>query len=211
MTRVCGSNETVDGHGCMNLVSDSGNHCAAGHSCILVAPDPFDPEHIGFITENIKAAIDFAEQSLLQETSATGVEEFVTAIRSQPKNGVEWHQPWVMQFDAAEFYALGTVASVHYGDETIDIENEGPRGWVREDKTSKGNPLYVLTPVEFRKQFPDGKLPTADGENGWVMINHGWFALYQLSLENREGYDALCFDSLVKATWHAMKILKGET
>ena len=38
MTRVCGSNETAAGHGCTNLVSDNGDHCAAGYKS--VPPNP---------------------------------------------------------------------------------------------------------------------------------------------------------------------------
>lgn len=36
MSRICGFSETSAGHGCMNLVSDGGDHCSAGHSCMPV-------------------------------------------------------------------------------------------------------------------------------------------------------------------------------
>lgn len=33
MTKICGA-KTIAGHGCMNPVSDDGDHCAAGHLCV---------------------------------------------------------------------------------------------------------------------------------------------------------------------------------
>ena len=37
----------------------------------------------------------------------------------------------------------------------------------------------------FWKQFPDGKLPVY-GENGWSVIEHGWFTLYPSALAPEE-------------------------
>ena len=177
MTRVCGSNETANGHGCMNLVSDDGDHCAAGHQCVPIVSDAFSPEHIGLTVKDVKAKIAFAEQALLQETSVPEIEEFVVAIRSQSKIGVEWHQQQVAPFDAAEFYASGLVASVHCGTITIKIEGAGIRTLIREGGANIHGPLLAEGPFEFRKLFPNGKLP-ADGEDGWIAVGNGGYFIF---------------------------------
>ena len=137
MTRVCGSNKTATGHGCMNLVSNFGDHCSAGHLCL---PVNF------LLAENHTALL-----------LSLAVDDTIPS----PTIWEEWHQHYngVHQFEAPEFYAPGVVVSVHYGsNETIKVWSEGEHHWEREGEV--GLPwLSIRKPKEFRKQFPNGELP----------------------------------------------------
>lgn len=170
MTRVCGSNETATGHGCMNLVADIGDHCAAGHKSIPTSLDLSPKNKASYIVEAI-----FADEQCSHET-----EELIDSSESQAELWVEWHQPQVAPFDGAEFYTVGPLASVHYNGDTIGIWSEGVRYWVRKGK--KQNVVQALhTPEEFRREFPNGKLPN-HGEPRWIIIAYGWFGVSSLSV-----------------------------
>ena len=192
MTRICGI-KTVAGHGCMNLVSDDGDHCAAGHPRVPIGVSAGSP-----ISASGHDVVAF-----LQEPEAFEVEQLV-ALVDTTEIWEEWHQPGVAPFDAPEFYAPEVVVSVHCGDEIIGIEGEGDRCWERQDET--GALLLVEDPEEFRERFPNGKLP-ADGENGWAVVNNGWLTLYQIPGNGPTTEDV--FFSLTEAVEYAQDMLRA--
>lgn len=201
MTRACGSNETVNGHGCMNLVSDVGDHCSAGHQC--VPPGLNAKSH----KPNNGETSSFSVAALTDMVGEFEIEELVAAFPySQPQIWMEWHQKREAKFDTAEFYYLGSVASVHCGDEIIEIENEGDRKWKWESRTGLFGGMSIQNPKEFREQFPDGKLP-ADGENGWTVVNNGWFTLYQPGFDDPATDEP--FFSLEEAVEYAKNVLEA--
>ena len=128
-TRVCGFDKTATGHGRMNLVSNGGGHCSAGHPC----------ESIWTPSMAKKTAHVVAEELLLGETdrethaqtvnalrsrnallTALEVEGFATSSKSQVAIWVEWHHPPTAPFDAPEFFALGPIASIYCGNGIIE-------------------------------------------------------------------------------------------
>ena len=177
MTRVCGSNETANGHGCMNLVSDDGDHCAAGHQCVPIVSDAFSPEHIGLTVKDVKAKIAFAEQALLQETSVPEIENSSLLYAHSQRsglNGINNKLPRSMLLSSTPQgwwrpYIAGTI--------TIKIEGAGIRTLIREGGANIHGPLLAEGPFEFRKLFPNGKLP-ADGEDGWIAVGNGGYFIF---------------------------------
>jgi hypothetical protein len=185
----------------MNLVSDGGDHCAAGH---WTEPDyqivPIS--HWNQLEEDSEIP---SEEALTFEA-----EELAIASRQGPKIWLEWHQQQVAPFDDAEFYALGPVVSVHYSDEKNEIWDEiievwsGEQAdWRQEDET--GRIIQSLhDPEEFRKQFPDGKLPDYHKKDGWTIIRGGRFVLSSFSAS----VDNDIFYSLTNAVEYAKDTLR---
>jgi hypothetical protein len=181
----------------MNPVSDTGDHCAAGHES--VPPGAKDGNHL-HACDTTKC---YCEAFSASKTLDFETEELATSTHPHSEIWVEWHQGRETKFDDAEFYALGSVASVHCGDEIIEVENEGDRNWERESGLTFPA-VSVRKPEEFCERFPDGKLPV-DGEDGWAVINNGWFALYQPGLSDPVTDDV--FFSLEEAVEYAKNML----
>jgi hypothetical protein len=114
MTRVCGSNETAAGHGCTNLVSDNGDHCAAGYKSVPPNPN----------CEHEDKTSCFCESVLTGKPWSPETEELATPPHAQQRIRVEWYQVQEAKFDDAELYNLGSMASVHCGYEMIENEGE---------------------------------------------------------------------------------------
>jgi hypothetical protein len=162
----------------MNLVSNTGDHCAAGHKSA-----PFNLDCSCEVeTEKHKPtsgkASCFCEAILTGKPWSFEAEELVTSPRPrpQPRIWVKWYQRRIAKFDDPEFYAIGLVASVGCGDDMFRIVGEGDRCWEQKGETTSGN-LSIQNSKDFREQFPNGKLP-ADGENGWTVVHEGCFELY---------------------------------
>ena len=139
MTRICGT-KTVSGHGCMNPVSDGGDHCSAGHQCVPVCQG----ECIDIVAGHWEASFE--------------AEQLVVLAQSQPKIGVEWHQQQVAPFDNPEFYDPGLVAFVRCGDEVIGVADEGERCWERASGLTFPA-MRVQEAEEFQKAVPGRQAP----------------------------------------------------
>jgi hypothetical protein len=152
----------------MNLVSDMGDHCAAGHWTDSLYHKVASHWTLAGADELVSAN----NKELICE-----VDDLVVSGQQRPGIWVEWCQQQTAPFDAAEFYAKGLVASVHGGYITIKIEGAGVRTLIRGNDANRHGPLLVEAPFEFRKLFPSGQLP-ADGEDGWTPAgNGGYFKL----------------------------------
>jgi hypothetical protein len=179
----------------MNLVSDDGDHCAAGHWT--------EPDYQIAPTSHWNQPEEDSEV-LSEEAWTSEVEELAVSSRQGPKIWLGWHQQQVAPFDDAEFYALGPVVSVHYSDEKNEIWDEiieiwslGERDWQQKDEV-RGITWNIHDPEEFRKQFPNGRLPDR-GEDGWTIICSGCFSLSSFSVPVSDGV----FYSLTNAIQYA--------
>jgi hypothetical protein len=177
----------------MNLVSDGGDHCAAGH--------PSEPVY-HVLSSGTPSGEDTAVSPEVAWTSE--IEELVNSTQSQMKIWVEWHQQQVAPFDDPEFYTLGSVAFVYCSmpgnKEVIEIKSEGERVWIQEDPV-RGITWNLQEPEEFRLRFPNGQLPDK-GEDGWKILYCGWFWL-SASIP----VDTDVFYSLTKAIGYARDVL----
>jgi hypothetical protein len=179
----------------MNPVSEAGDHCAAGHWCV---PDHADAKSY---TPTVTSVAISAEEPVVFETEAL-------ADSGHPAIWLEWHQRRVAKFDAPEFYGPGPVVSVYCADnaEAIEITGEEESYWKNEFTG-----LCLRGPEEFRKQFPDGKLPDlSNDESGWCAIQCMYFSLDHSSFSSPEalvlGWGEAAFFSLTRALGGAITV-----
>jgi hypothetical protein len=76
-----------------------------------------------------------------------------------------------IMFDDPEFYDVGHCAtvSVNSGKKVL-IMSEGERC------LTSSNGEVLRTALDFRKRFPNGKIP--DESSDWTWVNNGWFEVY---------------------------------
>ena len=113
MTRVCGSNETAAGHGCTNLVSDNGDHCAAGYKSVPPNPN----------CEHEDKTSCFCESVLTGKPWSPETEELATPPHAQQRIRVEWYQVQEAKFDDAR-----ALQSRVDGIRTLRIRDDRERG-----------------------------------------------------------------------------------
>lgn len=126
---------------------------------------------------------------------------------------VTWHQGIEPKFDAGrdlrldspEFYEHGHVVTIERFGYSITIDSEGERDLEHHcSETDKDHEdFHVRTPAEFRERFPDGEIPSDDGDL-WEWHNNAWFDLYG---PDGEHLDRVCY-SLLEALYEADRIFE---
>lgn len=91
---------------------------------------------------------------------------------------ISWCQERNPDFHEAEFYEGGLICEV-VGRITVGVWCEGETCMEHED----GRRLTCA--ADFRAAFPDGAV-AMDGEDGWTLINNGWFMLSAPGLDEDE-------------------------